>query len=126
MHHIQASVAVEVLQFIHRGMNMKGSVESRQPRAKLLGSAEAQWLNLSTTSGRSARYWLEHIGELPDSASSELYASTTETDSDDFDHAWPLAPYKFIRLNTIVVSKAKPILAESQVGTLTKFVGSNR
>ena len=33
---------------------------------------------------------------------------------------------KFISLNTIVVSRAKPILAQSLVGTFTKFVRSNR
>ena len=32
-------------------MNMKRSFESWQPRAKLQGSAKAQWLNLSNTSG---------------------------------------------------------------------------
>ena len=35
-------------------------------------------------------------------------------------------PDKFIRLNTVVVSTAKPILAESLVGAFTKLVGSKR
>ena len=40
--------------------------------------------------------------------------------------AWLMVPNKVISHNTIMVSKAKPALAESLVGALTKFVGSNR
>ena len=34
-----------------------------------------------------------------------------------------IVPTKFISLNTVVVSQAKPRLAESLVGAFTKFVG---
>ena len=75
------------------------------------------------------------FGELPDSASSERNASTSESDSEDFDYGAfldrpdqrdQIVPHIFTSHNTIVVSKAKPILATSLVGTFTTFVGSNR
>ena len=91
------------------GMKTKNSEESWQSRAKLQGSATGRWLDLSRTSGGSGRKtsntsekridtgnvgagdWLVHnltkhglwFGELPDSATSELYASTSESGPDD-------------------------------------------
>ena len=92
---------------------IKSSVESWQPCATLRGSAKALWLTLSllqehqetkpqmrakstsaitmlepkigsvTISNFTQRQW---FCELPDSASSEPYASTSESDSDYFDY----------------------------------------
>ena len=82
-------------------MKIKSWVESWQPRAKLRGSARARWLPVSITSrdsgSQTSNTCEKHIDtcnvvaedwlvKLPDSASSEPYASTIESDSDDFDH----------------------------------------
>ena len=68
------------------------------------------------------------FGELPDSASSEPNASTSESDSEDFDYGAFLdrPDQRDQSFHTIVVAKGNPTLATSLVGTFTTFVGSNR
>ena len=95
------------------GTEMKHSEESKQSRAELQGSANDQWLNLSKhfrrirkqdlkyerKAHRHLQCWSRRLTrarcpskhrlwfcELPDTASSEPYASTSDSDSDDFDY----------------------------------------
>ena len=74
-----------------------------------------------------------HFAKLMDLCHQD-HASSSDSVSEDSEHGAlmkrndqrPIVPNNFNSHNTIMVSKAKPILAESLVGTLTKFVGSNR
>ena len=98
--------------------------------------AERHWQNWSRRRARAQivieqRLWFQN---LPDSESSDG-RPTSEHDPDDFDDGALLDRHdqrnqvfqiSFISLNTTVVSNAKPLLAESLVGALTKLVGSNR
>ena len=101
----QASMAVEIMQFIQPRCGSEEFGRARQSRAKLHGSVKALWLNLWRTSGGATsntceehmdtckagaasslgheqRLWFR---EPPDSESGDG-RPTSESDSDDFHH----------------------------------------
>ena len=105
----RVSVAVDILQVINPWVDIKNSAGLWQPRARPPGSAKGQWLKFGSFSGGSGNETQDTSKNiltldpetvscilsnqtqtvvccgLPDSPSSESFASTGESDSDIFD-----------------------------------------